>query len=64
MEDQATRTFSFKVKLTIHLWASLVAQLVRIPLQYRRPGFPWVGKIPLRRERLPTPVFWLEDSMN
>ena len=25
----------------------------------RRPGFdPWVGKIPWRRERLPTPVFW------
>ena len=24
----------------------------------RRPGFnPWVGKIPWRRERLPTPVF-------
>ena len=27
-------------------------------LQCRRPGFnPWVGKIPWRRERLPTPVF-------
>ena len=26
--------------------------------QCRRPGFnPWVGKIPWRRERLPTPVF-------
>jgi len=24
-----------------------------------RPGFdPWVGKIPWRRERLPTLVFW------
>ena len=24
-----------------------------------RPGFiPWVGKIPLEKERLPTPVFW------
>ena len=24
-----------------------------------RPGFdPWVGKIPRRKERLPTPVFW------
>ena len=31
----------------------------RICLQCRRPGFdPWVGKIPWRRERLPTPVFW------
>ena len=27
-------------------------------LQCRRPGFdPWVGKIPWRRERLPSPVF-------
>ena len=27
-----------------------------------RPGFdPWVGKIPWRRERLPTPVFWPEE---
>ena len=32
---------------------------LRICLQCRRPGFdPWVGKIPWRRERLPTPVFW------
>ena len=32
----------------------LVAQL-----QCGRPGFdPWVGKIPWRREWLPTPVFW------
>ena len=35
-------------------WAFLVAQL-----KYGRPGFdPWVEKIPWRRERLPTPVFW------
>jgi len=27
-----------------------------------RPGFdPWVGKIPWRRERLTTPVFWPEE---
>ena len=38
---------------------SLVAQLVRIRLQSGRPGFdPWNGKIPWRKERLPTPVFW------
>ena len=38
--------------------ASLVAQLVRIHLQRRRPQFdPWVGKIPWRRKRQPTPVF-------
>ena len=25
------------------------------------PGFdPWVGRIPWRRERLPTPIFWQE----
>ena len=31
----------------------------KICLQCRRPRFdPWVGKIPWRRERLHTPVFW------
>ena len=36
-----------------------MAQLVKNRLQCGRPGFdPWVGKIPWRRERLPTPVFW------
>ena len=40
--------------------ASLVAQLVKnLP---EKPGFnPWVGKIPWRRERLPTLVFWLGE---
>jgi len=28
----------------------------------RRPGFnPWVGEIPWRRDRLPTPVLWPEE---
>ena len=47
------------------LWCSaffmvqLLASLVGIYLQWGRPGFdPWVGKIPWRRERLPTPAFW------
>ena len=32
---------------------------LRIFLRWRIPGFdPRVGKIPWRRERLPTPVFW------
>ena len=36
-----------------------MAQVVRICPQCGRPRFdPWVGKIPWRRERLPTPVFW------
>ena len=34
----------------------------RIRLQFRRPGFNlWVWKIPWRRERLPTPVFWPKE---
>ena len=42
-----------------HLWASLVAQLVKNHLQCGTPGFdPRVEKIPSRRERLPTPIFW------
>ena len=31
-------------------WATLVAEIVKTPLQYRRPGInPWVGIIPGRR---------------
>ena len=38
--------------------ASLVPQL-KEPIWYRRVPFDsWVGKIPWRRDRLPTPVFW------
>ena len=38
--------------------ASLIAQLVKNPLQCSRPWFDsWVGKSPWRRERLPSPVF-------
>ena len=45
---------SFKARGT-----SLEAKLVKNLLYKERPGFdPWVGKIPWRRERLPTPVFW------
>ena len=46
----------FSLKYTM-LFSSLIAPLVRIRLPCERPGFnPWVGKIPWRRERLPTPV--------
>ena len=39
--------------------ASLVAQLEKNLPAIRRPRFnPGVGKIPWRRGRLPTPVFW------
>ena len=36
-------------------WASLEAQLVKNPSAVWES---WVGKIPWKRERLPTPVFW------
>ena len=37
----------------------MVAQKVKNLSAMQRPRFdPWVGKIPWRRERLPTPVFW------
>ena len=40
-------------------WAVLCLRWQRIFLQCGRPCFnPWLGKIPWRRERLPTPVFW------
>ena len=40
-------------------WASLLAQMVKNPLQCGRPGFnPWVGKIPWRRAWKPIPVFF------
>ena len=44
---------------SIQILASLVAQLVKNPPAKQETEFdPWVGKIPWRRERLPTPVFW------
>jgi len=44
--------------------ASLVAQRLKsVCLQCGRRGFdPWVGKIPWRRKRLPTPVFLPGES--
>ena len=51
------RAMGFDVTLS-YFGASLVAQLVKNPRCWR-PGFhPWVGKIPWRRERLSTSVFW------
>ena len=51
----------FTTWFTEYLKRTFVAQLVGIHLQCGRPGFnPWVGKIPWRRERVPTPVFWPE----
>ena len=44
-----------KKRLFWSIWASLVAQLVTTPPAMQQT---WVGKIPWRRQRLPTPVFW------
>ena len=39
-------------------WGSFVAQLVKNPpAMWETWVQPWVGKIPWRRERLPTPIF-------
>ena len=55
--------FLIKEKI-LSIRASLVAQSVKNLLQCRRPGFnSWVRKIPWRRQRLPTPVFWPEESL-
>ena len=43
----------------LYSWASLVAQTVKkLPAVQET----WVGKIPWRRERHPTPVFWPGES--
>ena len=40
-------------------WASLVIQLVKnLPAMWEIWVGSWAGKIPWRRERLPTSVFW------
>ena len=42
-----------------YTWASLVAQVVKnLPPVQETWSDPWVGKIPWRRERLPTAVLW------
>ena len=58
-EEDAERTGRFALSFSLPWWL----RWSRIYLQCRRPGFsPWVGKIPWRRERLPTPVFWPGES--
>ena len=57
-----------KVKLSYIGWINKVPLYggsagKRICLQCGRPRFdPWVGKIPWRREQLPTPVLWPGES--
>ena len=39
--------------------ASLIAQLVKnLPAMQETQLDSWIGKIPWRRKRLPTPIFW------
>ena len=62
LQGDRTDLMSTLLSLLRHLrsWAgaALVAQAVKNLLQCKRLGFsPWVGKIPWRREWLPTPVF-------
>ena len=48
---------SFFTKEQVLFWLPWWLRWLSVCLQCRRPGFnPWVGKIPWRRERQPTPV--------
>ena len=53
-----------KTKIMDHaIWSHHFGFPDRIHLQLGRPGLdPWVGNIPWRRERLPTPVFLPGES--
>ena len=53
------------ISLLLIIQASLITQLIKnLPaMQETLVRDPWVGKIPWRRERLPIPVFWPENSM-
>ena len=51
--------WAFLIHLALLYPGLLWLSWLRIHLQCRRPGFnPRVGKIPWRRERLPTTLFW------
>ena len=55
-EDPLEKSIGYPLQYS---WASLVAKLVKNLPTMRVPKFdPRVGKIPWRRERLPTPVSW------
>ena len=44
--------------------SSMLAQMVKNPLQCQRPGFdPWIRKILWRREWIPIPVFLPGESL-
>ena len=57
-ERQRQQFMAHVLPLTLPSGLPLWLSWSRICLPCGRPGFdPWVGKIPWRRERLPTPVF-------
>ena len=60
LNDTYTSLTKKKIKVAVFIiWASLVAQMVKNPpAMWETWVHPWVGKIPWRREQLPTPVFW------
>ena len=46
-----------------YIWASLAAQRVKkLPAMQETRLEPWVGKVPWRREWLPTPAFLPRES--
>ena len=48
--------------IALTIWAFVGKVIAWLFNMLSIPGFnPWVGKIPWRRERLPTPVFWPGD---
>ena len=55
--------FLLQIEFWIYIWAFLMAQMVKICLQCRRPGFnPRIRKMLHRRECQPTQVFLLGES--
>ena len=68
--DILDKSFNFYIGLCTVGWSfpgglRLCLSSWRICLQCGRPDFdPWGGKILWRREKLPTPVFWPENSMD
>jgi len=60
LADMAHR---YGIRASPHMVNSLVAQMVKTPLQCGSSrSDPWVGKILWRREWLPTPVFLPGES--
>ena len=57
--EEDRRGFGGEEDLGRHISRTLIAQLVKnLPAMQETLFYPWVGKIPWRRESLPTPVFW------